>query len=90
MNQPYDNTNRGAIWKNERMRPDKQDADFTGSINVDGVDYWLNGWRRKADAKPEAPAMSISIRRKEVAPTSHQPPAPVAIANAYADDDIPF
>lgn len=64
----YDNTNRGSIWKNEKMRPGKQDADFTGSLNVNGVEYWVNAWKRRPDAKPSAPALSFSIRLKDEQP----------------------
>lgn len=61
----YDNTNRGSIWKNEKKRPGKQDADFTGSLNVNGVEYWVNAWKRKEGAADKAPALSFSIRPKE-------------------------
>lgn len=39
----YDNTNRGAIFRNNRKTTDKH-PDMTGKINVDGKDYWLSGW----------------------------------------------
>ena len=45
----YDNTNRGAIWGNKRKETETH-PDFTGSINVEGVEYWLNGWKRKPEA----------------------------------------
>lgn len=60
----YDNTNRGSIWKNERKREGKQDADFTGTLNVDGKEYWVNAWRRKDGASAKAPALTFSIRAK--------------------------
>lgn len=91
----HDNTNRGAIWKNEKKRPGKQDADFNGSLNVNGVEYWVNAWKRKDDAGPKAPALSFSIRPKEdqgqqPAPMSQRAPAKSAVNNADMDDDIPF
>jgi hypothetical protein len=61
----YDNTNRGAIWPNDRMREGKEDPQFTGNINIEGVEYWLNGWRKKPDAKDGAPSMSFSVSRKD-------------------------
>jgi hypothetical protein len=64
----YDNTNRGSIWKNKKMREGKQDADFTGTLNVNGVEYWVNAWKRKEDASPDAPSLSFSIRPKEDQP----------------------
>jgi len=71
----YDNTNRGSIWKNERKREGKQDADFTGTLNVDGKEYWVNAWRRKDGASARAPALSFSIRAK--------------VNETSADDGIP-
>ena len=39
--------------------------DFKGSINVEGVEYWVSAWKRKEDAHPKAPALSFSIQLKE-------------------------
>lgn len=95
----YDNTNRGSIWKNTKKRPDKQDADFTGSLNVDGVDYWVNAWKRKEDASPDAPALSFSIRPKEIQRQEAKPDLVLTRGPRRDDpistgrdmnDDIPF
>jgi hypothetical protein len=59
----FDNTNRGSIWKNKKKEKATQ-ADFTGSINVDGKEYWLNGWLRKEGASQDSPAMTFSVRPK--------------------------
>lgn len=94
---PYDNTNRGSIWKNKKKEKDTH-PDFTGSLNVDGVEYWVNAWRRKDDASPEAPALTFSVRPKE-ARADERAPAPAAkpaARRASADmgrelnDEIPF
>lgn len=61
---PHDNTNRGAIWKNEKKEQDTH-PDFTGSLNVDGVEYWVSAWKRKEGAAPKAPALSFSVKPKE-------------------------
>ena len=60
----YDNTNRGQIWKNDKKETENH-PDFKGSINVEGVEYWVSGWKRKPDANPKAPALSFSIQAKE-------------------------
>lgn len=39
----YDNTNRWTLNKNDRKQQDSH-ADYQGKINVEGKDYWLNGW----------------------------------------------
>jgi len=90
----YDNTNRGSIWKNEKKREGKQDADFTGSLDVNGVQYWVNAWKRKEGAADKAPALSFSIRPKEDQQTDQRAPADKtrngASRNSDMDDDIPF
>lgn len=83
----YDNTNRGAIWKNEKMRSDKQDPQFTGSLDVEGVEYWVSAWKRKPDAKPGAPALSIAINRKEPKAAGN---ASGGVPDPEFDDEIPF
>lgn len=59
----YDNTNRGIIGKNARKSKDT-DADITGSINVDGTDYWLNGWQ-KTNSRDGSKFYSLSVKPKE-------------------------
>jgi len=60
----FDNTNRGAIWRNTEKRDDK-DRDFKGSINIDGVEYWISGWSKKQGDNPNAPSVRFSVQRKE-------------------------
>ena len=89
----YDNTNRGSIWKNDRKEKDTQ-PDFTGSLNVEGVEYFFDAWKRKPDAKPKAPALTFSIKRKDKQPDQQTRQPSVAdkptTADDFADDDLPF
>jgi hypothetical protein len=39
----YDNTNRGSIWTSDKKTTDKH-PDFTGNLNVEGKEYWINAW----------------------------------------------
>ena len=39
----YDNTNSGMMARNENRKTDKH-PEFSGSINVEGTDYWLSAW----------------------------------------------
>ena len=83
----YDNTNRGLLARNDRKTEDKH-PDFTGQLNVDGVDYWLNGWvKERKDGSGRF--FSLSVRRKEDKPAK---PAAKKDAGTVADmtDDIPF
>ena len=67
----YDNTNRGALWNNDRKQNDNH-PDLSGSINIDGKDYWISGWKKKPDANPRAPIVSLSVRPVEEKPQQAQ------------------
>ena len=82
----FDNTNRGAIWKNEKKETEKH-PDFTGSLDVNGVEFWVSAWKRKADAGPKAPALSFSIKPKEA--TTNRVAEPARAVPDF-NDDIPF
>jgi hypothetical protein len=91
----FDNNMRGSLWKNERHAKDG-DPDFTGSLEIDGKQYWVDAWRKKPDASAKAPALSFKIKPKEARradraddpiSTSPQRMAPAAIDD---DADIPF
>ena len=40
----YDNTNKGALFGNDRKREGKKDPDLQGKINIDGLERWVSGW----------------------------------------------
>ena len=84
----YDNTNRGSIWKNKKKEKDTH-PDFTGSLDVGGVAYWVNAWKRKEGANPDAPALTFTVRPKE-ASAMHQAATPVVPVGREMDDEIPF
>ena len=79
----FDNTNRGSIWANKNKESETH-PDFKGSLNVDGVEYWVNAWKRKEGANPKAPALAFSIQKKEPKPES----APAQTGGF--EDPIPF
>lgn len=81
----YDQTNRGSIWKNEKKEKDTH-PDLTGSLNVNGVEYWVSAWKRKPDASPKAPALSFSVKPKEDGKPQSRP----AGRSGDIEDDIPF
>jgi len=89
----YDNTNRGQAWGNDKKTTDNH-PDLKGSINIEGKEYWLSMWKRKPDANPKAPAVSMKVQPKEAqpeqqhAPQQQQQPPPTGMDGF--DDDIPF
>jgi hypothetical protein len=83
----FDDRNRGSIWKNEKKESEKH-PDFTGSLNVDGKDYWVSAWKRKPDASERAPALSFSVKPKDgTAPKQDEPRRSV---KDEMNDDIPY
>lgn len=56
MPEQYDNTNQGVLFENE----DTTKSDYSGSINIDGQDHWLNGWK-KTSRKTGRPFISVKI-----------------------------
>ena len=83
----YDNTNRGALWKNNEMRPDKKDPHFQGTINIDGKEYQLSAWKPDPEkVGPKTPVLSISVREKAPAQPQAAPQAPAQDIN----DEIPW
>ena len=85
----YDNTNRGAIWKNERRETDKH-PHFQGSLDVEGVEYWVSAWKRDPGANPKSPALRFSIKRKEQAHNEGMAAAQRELGEKDFNDDIPF
>lgn len=86
----YSNENRGSVWKNDRKESDKH-PDFTGTINVEGVEYYLNAWKKREDANPKAPLLSFTVKKKEPrqdAPQRSSKPAGGSLKDI--DDDIPW
>lgn len=83
----YDNTNSGALFKNDRKAADTH-ADWNGSINVEGREYWLNAWvkEKKGDGSR---FFSISVKPKDT-PRAAPAPARAPARQAMHDDEIPF
>lgn len=68
----FDNTNRGSLFKNDKKTEDKH-PDMSGSINIDGTEYWISGWKKQS--KAGTGFISLSVRPKEQTRQSSQPTA---------------
>ena len=75
----YDDTNRGALFKNERKETETH-ADYNGTINVGGQEFWLNAWLK--ESKTGKKFFSLSVKPKEAKPMSNSPEIEL--------DDLPF
>lgn len=81
MSKQYDNTNSGFLGKNDRKNKDSQ-PDITGSLNVEGREYWLNGWKN-------AKGYGLRIKPKDAPAERPKETAAEAAAKDFSDD-LPF
>lgn len=84
----YDNTNSGTLGKNKRKEKDTH-PDYTGQVNINGVDYWLNAWLKTNGSTGEK-FFSLSVRAKDQQHTPPSQPQAVADSGGGFDDDCPF
>ena len=83
----YDNTNRGVLFRNDKKETEKH-PDFTGSMDVGGVDHYLSAWVK--ESKQGKKFFSISIKPKnEVAAPAIQK-AKQIVEDDFDDMSIPF
>ncbi len=78
--------NSGSVFRNDRKREGKKDADFAGSAMIGGVEYWVDMWTKPPEGQKKG-FFSISFREKEQrgerqqsttqrpGPTTQRPPA---------------
>ena len=85
--QQYDNTNRGSLFKNDKKTEEKH-PDLNGSINIDGVDYWISGWSKVS--KGGQKFISLSVRQKQEQTRQSSKPTTKAKAEDFGNDDIPW
>ena len=84
----YDNTNSGMLARNQRKENDTH-PDYTGSVNADGVEYWMSAWVKegKPGSKLEGQKyFSIAITPKNAAPTESK--GKPDLSKDF--DDLPF
>jgi hypothetical protein len=82
----YDNSNSGALFRNEEKREGKKDPDYRGQAEIDGKYYWLDAWLNKSK-KDGKTFMSVKFKAKSP-PAREGKPQPKAVEGF--SDDIPF
>ena len=80
----FSNENRGSLFKNDKKTEDRH-PDMSGSINIDGTEYWISGWKKHS--KAGTGFISLSVRPKEQVRQSSQPTSK-AKTNDFDDLDI--
>lgn len=91
----YDNTNTGILSKNDR-REKETHAEYKGTINVDGREYWLDAWvKERKDGSGKF--FSLKVRAKDAARNAPAPRPDPGRGSPHRgggmtlpEDDIPF
>lgn len=83
----YDNTNSGAIFPAREKKTEKH-PDMTGSLNVEGVEYYVSGWTKVSQKGQKF--LSLSIKAKQEVAQNNVQKAQQVIAEDFPDDDLPF
>ena len=86
----YDNTNRGVLLANDKKGNEKR-PDFTGDLNVGGVEYKLSAWKKASKAGNNFLSISVQLKEGQKAPPKPAPAAGLTEENwASADLNDPL
>ena len=58
----FDNTSRGSLFRNDK-KTDEKHPDMSGTLNVEGKEYWISGWKKTS--KAGTGFISLSVRPKQ-------------------------
>ena len=78
----FDNTNRGSLFKNDKKTEDKH-PDMSGTINIDGTEFWISGWKKTS--KAGTGFISLSVRPKQEQASKPSVPAKKAKEDEWDD-----
>ena len=81
----YDNTNSGALFKNDKKESEKQ-PDYRGPINVQGVDMEIAAWLKTSKAGKKFMSLQIGPKWE---PKESAAPRQAPVVDDF-DDSIPF
>lgn len=57
----YDNNLSGALFPNDRKNKD-QDPDLVGSVEIEGVEYWISGWWNESKQRVEYLKIKLTLK----------------------------
>ena len=86
----YDNTNRGVLFKNDRKETESH-PDYTGSLNVGGVEHWFSAWIKTSKSGNKFMSLSLGkpkdAAHKQGMEQARRAAAPV---EDFDNSEIPF
>jgi hypothetical protein len=82
----FDDNNRGVLFRENKEPGDEKGRDYSGSLNVEGTEFWLSGWAKVS--KKGTRFLSLSLKPKNE-PTQDNGKPKQSVA-AELNDEIPF
>jgi len=80
------NTNTGSVFHNKEKKSEKH-SDFSGSININGQIFWLNGWTKDGQ---KGKYISLSAKPQEPKTLEAQPSSSSQEEFKESIDKLPF
>lgn len=87
MDKKQSKPNTGVLFEVTEKKSDSH-PDRTGSFNIDGIEYWLDGWINVSAAGQRY--LSLKVKPKQAATIAPAKPVPDSRNGAAFDDEIPF
>lgn len=84
----YDNTNTGILTRNIECDETRKQPQYRGSMNVDGVEYWISAWVQ--EGKPGSKLEGQKYFSMKYEPKQQQAQQPPPKPQAAVDSGIPF
>lgn len=95
----YDNDNKGVLFHAKEKKTDKH-PDYDGNITIDGVEYWLSGWKRTSAKGTQFLSLTVKPKQAQQPQQSKRPSQDAAKArdtrggasgfDDFGDDSVPF
>lgn len=83
----FDNTNRGVLFPNDKKGNEKR-PDFTGDLNVDGVEYRLSAWKKASKQGNNFLSISVQLKEGQKIPAKNEMPASTLTEDNWAKADL--
>lgn len=87
----YRNENRGVLFNNKERKSKDTDPDYSGSINVNGIDFWLSGWIKESKEGKKFFSLSVKPKEQQARQVSQPTRQTRHVADVLDDgSDLPF
>ena len=87
MEKKFDNTNKGVLFKDEK-RTNERAPEYTGTINVRGMDYKISAWIKESKAGKRF--LSLAISSPAIPPKKVEKPVEPLETTMLDGDELPF